>query len=85
MRAISDTNRRADSPALLVIEGGIEGLKFHPIANTFPLMEGDAFRELVEDVRKNGQQHDHLLKSLHLAAADLADLGEGPHGRIPIT
>ncbi len=50
------SNRRAANPALLVYEGGLTRLEFHPIANAFPLMEGDAFRELVEDMRKNGQQ-----------------------------
>jgi hypothetical protein len=55
-RAGNERNRRAANPALLVYEGGLQSLEFHPIANAFPLMEGDAFRELVEDVRKNGQQ-----------------------------
>lgn len=31
-------------------------MEFHEIANVFPLMEGDEFKELVEDIRKNGQQ-----------------------------
>lgn len=52
----NERNRRPGYPGLLVIEGGLTRLEFHPIANAFPLMEGDAFRELVEDVRKNGQQ-----------------------------
>lgn len=28
--------------------------KFHPLANTFPLLEGDAFAELIDDIRANG-------------------------------
>lgn len=31
-------------------------LEFHPIANVFPLMEGEEFRELAQDIEKNGQQ-----------------------------
>jgi ParB-like chromosome segregation protein Spo0J len=31
-------------------------LEFHEVANVFPLMEGDEFRELVRDIEKNGQQ-----------------------------
>lgn len=31
-------------------------MEFHPIANAFPLMEGEEFKELVKDIAKNGQQ-----------------------------
>lgn len=31
-------------------------LEFHPIANVFPLLEGDEFKELCKDVREQGQQ-----------------------------
>jgi ParB-like chromosome segregation protein Spo0J len=30
------------------------GLKFHPVAELFPLVEGEAFDRLVEDIRTNG-------------------------------
>lgn len=30
-------------------------MEFHPIANVFPLVEGEEFRELVKDIEKNGQ------------------------------
>ncbi len=31
-------------------------MEFHEVANVFPLMEGDEFRELVRDIQKHGQQ-----------------------------
>ena len=30
------------------------GLEFHPLANIFPLIEGEEFRRLVDDISKNG-------------------------------
>jgi hypothetical protein len=32
----------------------IYGLEFHPLANVFPLIEGEEFRKLVDDISKNG-------------------------------
>ena len=29
-------------------------LEFHPIANVFPLIEGDEFKSLIEDIREHG-------------------------------
>lgn len=29
-------------------------IEFHPLANVFPLMEGEPFRDLVDDIRENG-------------------------------
>ena len=31
-------------------------MEFHPIANLFPLIEGEDFQKLVEDIRDNGQK-----------------------------
>jgi hypothetical protein len=30
--------------------------EFHPLANIFPLLDGEAFKALVEDIKKNGQR-----------------------------
>jgi len=32
----------------------VTDLEFHPLADFFPLMQGDAFHELVDDIRQNG-------------------------------
>jgi hypothetical protein len=32
-------------------------LSFHPLSEMFPLLEGERFTELVEDIRRNGLQH----------------------------
>ena len=33
---------------------GLGGIESHPLAELFPLLEGEAFAELVEDIRANG-------------------------------
>ena len=43
---------RSAHPALRLLKGG--KLEFHEVANVFPLMEGEEFRELVRDIEKNG-------------------------------
>ncbi len=37
--------------------------ELHPVANLFPLMQGAAFQELVEDIRKNGLRESILVDS----------------------
>ena len=32
----------------------LQKLEFHPIADLFPLLRGDAFQKLVADIRQNG-------------------------------
>jgi hypothetical protein len=51
--AAMEATRPGYSPGLF-FEGS--ALEFHPVANVFPLMEGDELKELVEDIKKHGQQ-----------------------------
>jgi hypothetical protein len=51
MQAISRPG--VSSPGLFFERSALE---FHPIADVFPLMEGEEFKELVKDLAKNGQQ-----------------------------
>ena len=39
------------------------GKQFHPVANVFPLMEGEAFHALVDDIRENGLLEDIYIDS----------------------
>jgi ParB-like chromosome segregation protein Spo0J len=36
--------------------GGSKVIEFHPIADVFPLMEGEEFAELVQSIKENGQR-----------------------------
>src|SRR6516162_7145697 len=37
----------------------LQNLEFHPLANVFPLLEGDELQELADDIKKN-RLHDHI-------------------------
>jgi len=39
---------------------GVDDREFHPVANVFPLLEGDQFTALVEDIQTNGL-HDSIV------------------------
>jgi len=37
-----------------VLAMNVNELEFHPIANAFPLVDGQAFEELTADIKRNG-------------------------------
>jgi hypothetical protein len=43
-----------DGSGLLTTDGRAQPARFHPLAQLFPMIEGEAFAALVEDVRENG-------------------------------
>lgn len=43
-----------EGSGLLVVDGQTVPAKFHPLAQLFPMIEGEAFKALVEDVREHG-------------------------------
>ena len=45
-----------DPPTVTWHDGPSEPMPFHEYANLFPLLEGDAYWSLVEDIRQNGVQ-----------------------------
>ncbi|MFC0633274.1 hypothetical protein [Brevundimonas balnearis] len=47
-------HRGQEGSGLLVIDGQTVPAKFHPLAQLFPMIEGEAFKALVEDVREHG-------------------------------
>lgn len=53
MTAVNTETGEIDSPVL--------NYEIHPVADLFPFIEGDAFREFVEDIRVNGQREPVVL------------------------
>ena len=48
-------NARASEPTPIGASD-VETVEFHPLANVFPLLEGEEFDRFVEDIKRNGQR-----------------------------
>jgi hypothetical protein len=50
----------------------VETLEFHPLANIFPLLEGEEFDRLVADINRNGLIENIILMTLPAFSVSLS-------------
>jgi hypothetical protein len=58
---MTEEGLRPDQSQVEAVEQLRQTLEFHPIANIFPLMEGEAFAQFCDDIRENGLRESIVL------------------------